>query len=153
MPVLDTRYFGPIPYREEAAIVFPGGLPGFEERRRFLALSFPQREPLVFLQSVEDAALCFITLPALAVDPAYRLEMSREDLVLAGLPPGAQPRIGDDVLCLAVISLPEGGATANLLAPVVVNLRNLRAVQAVAPHASYSHQQPLFPAAEVRACS
>jgi flagellar assembly factor FliW len=153
MPVLETSQFGSVAYQEDAPIFFPRGLPGFEDRHRFLALSLPHRQPLVFLQSLDDSALCFITAPVLAVDPAYRLEVSREDRTLVGLRPGWSPRIGNDVLCLAVISVRQEGPTANLLAPIVVNLRNLHAVQAVAPGGAYSHQQPLLPAAEVQTCS
>ena len=69
--------------------------------------------------------------------------MTREDMMLIGLRPGAPPRIGDDVLCLAVICIRENGPTANLLAPVVVNLRNRQSVQAVAPSSRYSHRHPL----------
>ncbi len=153
MSVLETTQFGSVSYDEDALVVFPRGLPGFEDRRRFLALSLPHRKPLVFLQSLDDPALCFITAPVLAVEPAYRLEVSREDRVLVGLRPGWPPRIGDDVLCLAIISVRPEGATANLLAPIVVNLRNLHAVQAVSPGGGYSHQQPLLPPAEVQTCS
>jgi flagellar assembly factor FliW len=145
MPVLESSQFGSISYREDALLVFPRGLPGFEDRHRFLALSLPGREPLVFLQSADDPALCFVTLPVLAVEPAYQLKVSRDDLALVGLPLNSAPRIGDDVLCLTVICFRETGATANLLAPVVVNLRNLNAVQAVDPDCRYSHQQPFPP--------
>jgi flagellar assembly factor FliW len=63
MPVLETNSFGPIPYEPDAVLEFPCGLPAFETRRRFVALRFPHSEPLVFLQSLEDPGLCFITLP------------------------------------------------------------------------------------------
>ena len=131
--------------------MFPCGLPGFEERRRFMPLRFERSEPLIFLQSLEDPALCFITLPVLAAEPAYRLEMAAEDLrqSASGF---RQPRIGEDVLCLAVVSARPDGPTANLLAPVVVNLRNLRAVQAVAAARGYSHQHPLV-SEETAVCS
>jgi flagellar assembly factor FliW len=56
-----------------------------------------------------------------------------------------QPRIGAEVLCLAVLSIRKTGTTANLLAPVVVNLKNYKAVQAVSPESGYSHQHLLFP--------
>jgi flagellar assembly factor FliW len=106
----------------------------------------------VFLQSLEDPALCFITLPVLAVDPQYRLEVSGDDLGQLGLSPGKQPRIGTDVLCLTVVSIRESGPTANLLAPIVVNLRNLKAVQAVALESEYSLQHVLLPE-EALVCS
>jgi flagellar assembly factor FliW len=147
MPLFETRDFGPIDYQPEAALEFPRGLPAFENRRRFLALTLPQSEPLVYLQSLEDAGLCFITVPVRVVDNRYRLAMADEDLELIGLVPGAAPRIGEDVLCLAILAVREDGPTANLLAPVVVNLGNRRAVQAVAPEAAYSHQHPIFAAA------
>jgi len=145
MPELTSIHFGKISYQESAAFHFPHGLPGFERARTFLPVSLPDRDPLIFLQNVEDPALCFLALPILAADPAYRLEVSPDDLALLGMPPRPQPRIGADVLCLAVVSLREAGPTANLLAPIVINLRNRRAVQAIAPQGGYSHQHALLP--------
>jgi flagellar assembly factor FliW len=160
MPVFETRNFGPISYEPGDALKFPRGLPAFENCRQFLALTLPQSEPLVFLQSLEDGGLCFITVPVLVVDRDYRLRMAPEDLELIGLPSGAALRIGQQVLCLAVLSMREEGPTANLLAPIVVNMHDRRAVQAVAPESVYSHQHPLMPkeptrdgAAEPCACA
>ena len=144
MPSFETKNFGPIPYQPEAVLKFPCGLPGFEDRRRFLALNLEDKKPLLFLHSLDDPGLCFITMPVLNVDPAYRLEISENDLDLLGLPTGRQPQIGQEVLCLAIVSLEEGGPTANLLAPIVVNLSNLVAVQAIAEESDYSHRQPLL---------
>jgi flagellar assembly factor FliW len=101
---------------------------------------------------MEDPDLCFITMPILAVDPLYKLKLSGEDLDQLGLPQARQPPIGEDVLCLTVLSVRETGPTANLLAPIVVNLRNRRAVQAVAPESEYSHQFVLMPQ-EASVCS
>lgn len=145
MPSVETKYFGAIPYELDATVEFPRGLPGFERYRRFLALRFADSQPLVFLQSVEDPGLCFITLPVLAIDPQYQLRVSHEDRELVGLPLGHPLHIGTDVLCLAVVSLRESGPTANLLAPVVVNLGIHKAVQAVDAESGYSHQHALVP--------
>jgi flagellar assembly factor FliW len=143
MPQADTRHFGTIQYQEADVIHFPRGLPGFDQQRRFLPLAFPHTHPLIFLQSIEDPGLCFITLPVLAADPSYRLELAGEDLALIGLPRRPQPRIGEDVLCVVVLSIREDGPTANLLAPLVVNLRNRLGVQAVSQNSRYSHRHPL----------
>lgn len=152
MPSVQTQYFGVISYAPDSTLEFPRGLPGFEERRLFVALRFPDTQPLVFLQSLEDSGLCFITLPVLAVDPGYRLGISDEDRGLVGLPLARPLRIGEDVLCLAVIAIRESGPTANLLAPLVVNLHNQKAVQAVDPESGYSHQHALVPE-EASVCS
>ena len=143
---------GAISWEPAAEIEFPCGLPGFEDRRRFIAVHFGHTDPLIFLQSVEDPALCFITLPVRAVDANYRLSVGEEDLRLVGLPADRAPRIGEDVHCLTVLSLREAGPTANLLAPVIVNLKNLKAVQAVAQEGNYSHQHPLEAQEMAAAC-
>jgi flagellar assembly factor FliW len=152
MPFLDTKNLGAISWEPAAEIEFPCGLPGFEDRRRFVAVHFGHTDPLIFLQSVEDPALCFITLPVRAVEPNYRLSAGEDDLRLVGLPTDRAPRIGEDVHCLVVLSLRETGPTANLLAPVIVNLKSLKAVQAVAQEGSYSHQHPLVTEEMAAAC-
>ena len=145
MPTFETKNFGTVSYQPESVVEFSNGLPGFEEHRQFLALNYDNTKPLVFLQSLADAGLCFITLPVLCVDPQYRLQVSEEDLGQLGFPPEYQPLIGPDVACLIVISVQEsGGPTANLLAPIVVNVSTLKAVQAIAPESGYSHQHPLL---------
>jgi flagellar assembly factor FliW len=151
MANFETRNFGDVPFDDASVVVFPAGLPGFEERRRFLALHFEQSAPLVYLQSLEEAGLCFVTLPVRTVEPDYQLHVSDEDLEMVGLPKGRQPSIGSEVLALAVLSLRESGPTANLLAPVVVNLANRQAVQGVDQEMSYSHQHSLC--TEAPACS
>ncbi len=133
-------------------IEFPEGLPGFESRKGFVAIEFADTAPLVFLQSTEDPGLCFITLPVLAVDPQYSLKVSADDLERLGLGPERQPRLGEEVVCLAVVALRESGPTANLLAPVIVNLQTRKAVQAVAEESGYLLQHPLL-AEEAPVCS
>ena len=152
MSITETKYFGKISFEPDSELEFPLGLPGFESRKRFVAVTLPASEPLIYLQSLEDPDLCFITMPLLAVDPHYRLNVSKEDLAVVGLAPAFQPRVGEDALCLTVLSMREDGPTANLLAPVVVNLRNRRAVQAIALEGEYSHQYELM-SAEAPVCS
>lgn len=143
---MQTKSFGKIEYAPESELEFPRGLPGFDERRRFVAVRFVESDPLIYLQSIEDPGLCFITMPVLAVDPVYRLKVAGEDLNEIGLPVARQPRIGEDVFCLTVLSIRETGPTANLLAPIVINLKTRRAVQAIARDGGYSHQHELLPA-------
>jgi flagellar assembly factor FliW len=140
----ETRYFGPVEYDEESVMVFPDGIPAFEQEKRFLALRQPINEPMVFLQSLANPELCFATLPALSACPGYRLSMAPEDLDALGLETGRQPAIGRDVLCLTILSLEENAPpTANLLAPIVVNIRTLRGRQTIQTECPYSHREVL----------
>ena len=146
MPQCETRYFGTVSCEDGAAIEFPAGLPAFENRRRFLPMEVLDRRPFLFLQSLEEPGLCFITLPVALIDPAYQLKMGADDRAVIGLEPQTE------VLCLAVVSItPDGIPTANLLAPIVVNSRNRRAVQSVRDDSAYLCRHPL--AAEVTPCS
>ena len=144
MPETETTNFGTISFALESVFEFPNGLPGFEERRKFLPVQNPQTAPILFLQSLEEPSLCFTTLPIWVVDPQYRLRIMEQDLQVLKFPADHKPQIGADILCLAVLCIRKTGTTANLLAPVVVNLKNYKAVQAVTPVSGYSHQQLLF---------
>jgi flagellar assembly factor FliW len=109
-------------------------------QKRFRLVESQECEPLLFLESETNPDLSFILLPVAIIDPEYRLALSTEDREAIGAGAASPLR------CLAVITAAEHlPPTANLLAPVVVNLDNGRAVQAVRSDAVYSHKHPLLP--------
>ena len=153
MPSIDTKYFGNMPYREEAVFYFPGGLPAFENEKQFVPIELPDSKPLIFLQSLALPSLCFLAFPILVVDHDYHLGVTEEDLAALGLDPRRQPVPGREVLVLALISLHDGfSATANLMAPIVVNLKTRRGLQAIRQDSRYSHQHPIESGIPEAAC-
>jgi flagellar assembly factor FliW len=153
MPLVDTKYFGTLPYQEESVFDFPLGLPSFENEKRFVPIELPEHAPLLFLQSLEQTELCFLAFPILVVDSAYRLTVSPEDLAALELDTQRQPLLASEVLVLALVSLHDGfSATANLMAPIVVNLRTRRALQAIREDTAYSHQHPIAQRVREKAC-
>ena len=115
--ICQTAHWGPTTVDESSTIEFPEGLPGFEQCRRFVPLSHPERAGLVFLQSLDQVELCFLALPVRAIRPDYALDVSADDAALLGFAEGFRPELGKDVLALAILCLAEGQApTANLLA-------------------------------------
>jgi flagellar assembly factor FliW len=151
MPSVDTKYFGVLSYREEAVYEFPHGLPAFEEEHGFVLIEIPENAPLVFLQSLRQRELCFLACPILVADRDYRLAVCREDLEALQLDRGRQPKLGSEVLVLALVSLHDGfSATANLMAPIVLNLKTHRGLQAIRQDNLYSHQHLIqSPSSEV----
>ena len=147
MPQVNTQQFGLIEYRLEDAIRFPLGLPAFEQETSFLLIAPSKTKPMVFLQSLGRAELCFVTLPLEVVDPNYRLAISAEDasvLELSGRDLEAVgPVGGGPVLCLAIVSLTNSCPTANLLAPVVIHQAKGKGLQAIRMDNVYSHQHPV----------
>jgi flagellar assembly factor FliW len=154
MPEYQSKYFGKLIYKEESVIHFPAGMPGFGNEGRFLLIEQAMNKPIVFLQSLSEPELCFITLPVLGIRPHYKLAIAPEDLQTLDLPENRQPAIGDEVLGLAIVSVSEDRPpTVNLLSPIVINWKTRCAVQAVQPDAGYSHEHPLFGEATVDSCS
>jgi flagellar assembly factor FliW len=146
MPQVETKYFGNLSYSREAVFDFPQGLPAFEDERAFVLIEVPENEPLVFLQSLREANLCFLAFPVLVVARDYQLAIAAEDLEALELDTQYQPALGDQVLVLALISLRDGILpTANLMAPVVLNLKTRRGLQTIRRDALYSHQHPVAP--------
>lgn len=144
MPTADTRHFGPLHYEDSSVLIFPVGLPGFDPETRFALVEQPELAPLVYLQSLQSPELCFLAVPAHAIEAGYSVRISAEDLERLDLDSSRQPDPGREVLCLALLCAPENGpVTANLLAPIVVNLASGVAVQAVRADSRYSHQHPI----------
>jgi flagellar assembly factor FliW len=133
-----SPYIGEISWEAACELQFPTGFPGFEQHRRMVPVEIPSQRPLIYLQSAEQAKVCFLVLPVLTIHSLFDLPLSEDDRSLleldaAGLPDSSPPVIGTDVLCLALL-VPFGRTVqTNLDAPIVVNLHNLRGIQAVLP--------------------
>jgi len=144
MPEILTKYFGSIEYKEADVVQFSAGLPAFEDETLFLLIEPAASAPIVFLQSLRQSSLCFLTLPILAVHPQYDLAITWDDLQSLGLEPGHPPPFEDGLTCLAVIEVTESGAVnANLLAPILINRRDRRGLQAIRVDSIYSHEYPV----------
>lgn len=154
MPRIDTLHFGSLDYSEDALLEFPTGLPAFEDQTCFVLIERPDSSPLVFLQSLGRPELVFLALPALVIEPGYQLDVPHEERALLGLPADVPLIIGRDLLCLAILTVAGcGPATANLMAPVVVNLATRRGAQVIQTDSSYSYRHPLFQQPEEQPCS
>jgi flagellar assembly factor FliW len=141
MAWLHTTHFGRLEYTSASVLEFSEGLPGFESESKFLLVEQPQYHPLVFLQSAQTPALSLPALPVRVIEREYEPHICASDLELLGL--SGQPRIGEDIVVLALIAVHEENPTANLLAPVVVNLQTRAAAQCIDPDMRYSHRHPL----------
>jgi flagellar assembly factor FliW len=156
MPRLQTTYFGELDYSEGSVYQFPHGLPGFETEQAFVFLRQPHTEPLMFMQSLGNQQLCFILLPILVAAPRYQVDLDPEYVSELKLTAGCNPRIGEDILCAAILTASPGepaGPTVNLMAPVVVNLKERIGMQVIQANSGHSHRHPLFTPEELAPCS
>jgi flagellar assembly factor FliW len=128
---IHSPWLGDVESDPQCELLFPAGLPGFEDQRRMVPLEIPAQRPLVYLQSVERAEICFVALPVYVIDPEFQLLISDEDRSILDLPEGCDPVIGADVLCLALLMRSGRSVQANTNASIVINLHNRRGVQCV----------------------
>jgi flagellar assembly factor FliW len=130
MPKVISRNFGAVEFAPGEPFVFPNGLPGFPRETDFLPVEVPDQLPLVYLQSLRTSELCFVAAPVNCVVRDYDLCANPEDLMLIDL--GPDTARGPQTLCLALVCFGEDGtASANLRAPIIVNLENRRGVQTI----------------------
>lgn len=124
---LDTVRFGSVEVDEADLIEFPHGLIGFEQLRRFVILEGPEGTPLKWLQSVEEPGVAFVIADPRAFMPEYVARVRGEDLVPAEL------ETAEDAAVAVILTVPGdlSRATANLMGPLVFNVRKRRAVQVI----------------------
>jgi flagellar assembly factor FliW len=150
MPEVNTRHFGLIECEDEAVLLFPLGLPAFENARRFVLIERPATSPLVFLQSLDSVDLCFVLMPVRIIVADYRPWLGEEDLQVLGF--RTEPVPENELAVFAILSLAEDRhPTANLLAPILINVALRLGVQAIRLDDTYSHQHSL--AKVVQRCS
>jgi flagellar assembly factor FliW len=136
---VHTRQFGELDINEQEIITFPQGIPGFEDYQRYTFIQSEESLPFVFLQSADNGELCLILTNPFPFMPEYDFKLS----------PSAQKELdiqeASDVTVWSVVSIREqlSQATLNLLAPIIVNVRNRQARQVILHNTDYRTKHPL----------
>ena len=100
---------------DREVVVFPHGLPGFEECKSFVVFT-AAAAPFQWLTSVEGPPASFLTVDPQVVLPTFRYSLSAVDL--------SRLKATDEtpLLWLAIVLVEtDGTVTANLRAPIVIN--------------------------------
>ena len=119
----------------------PFGMLGFSENKQFIMFRHKENSPFFWYQSVDDPALAFVITSPFMFMPDYKID---DDEVIKAM---SWDNIGDDDLELYVVAnIPKGKPeemTANLIGPVLINIKNRQAVQMVISNTDYSHRFPI----------
>ncbi len=135
--IMETRNFGPITVRDDQIISFNPGLLGFSQYHRYVLIEHLQESPFIWLQCVDNPNLAFVVIDPAYVVPQYQPgNLSEVMKELAADSP-------QDLKTLVILTIPPGQPeemTANLMGPLVINLRNRRGKQLVVESPEYSHK-------------
>lgn len=135
---INTAKFGLLEIDENKVLHFVSEILGFPGSRRYVLLPVHHEKPFLWLQSVDEPQVVFLTTWPRVFFPDYRPEIPSLYLKLLSV-----ERIED--LDLLVILAPgkKEGYTANLMGPIVINVPKRLALQAVLDPERYSPAEPL----------
>lgn len=138
--IVNTTRFGPIEISQEDVLTFSEGLLGFNDLEKFVLLDDPNDEIFAWLQSCDEPSLAFPVLEPELFEENYKLEMTKADLETLKAKDAAELR------SFCIITIPEDPArmTANLKAPVVVNISRRLARQCVLQNNKLEIREPIF---------
>jgi len=131
---IKTR-LGEIEIDERDIIDFPEGLPGFEYLRRYALIQDERTDPIKWLVSLEDENVSLPVIDPWLVRVDYSVEISPADKRLLKL------EDVKDALVLCVVVIPKDSpedATVNLLAPVIINVRENIGEQVILDDPNYT---------------
>lgn len=125
---VETTRFGKITVEQDKVITLPQGMIGFPRRTRYLFVQHRPESPLHWMQSLDSGDLAFVVVNPLLFDPDYQVVLGKAEMeILKVEQPG-------DIQVWVVVTIPPGHPekmTANLRAPLVVNLANRQAAQII----------------------
>jgi len=131
---VETTRFGQIEVADDAVVVFPEGIIGFEASTRYAIVGREPGKPVWWLQSLDKPEVAFILTNPVGVEPQYRPRLSSSDLDALGLASLAEAELH----VMLVVSTAPKQITANLLGPLVINPRRRLGKQVVLHASSYS---------------
>lgn len=139
-----TRDFGKIEINKSDIISFAAGLPGFENLEGFILLPLAEESPFIIMQAVEDPDVAFVTVEPGNLIQNYEFEISdkvENNLEIESI---------SNLLILNIITLKDQieKSTANLSAPIVINLEEKLGQQVILDDQRYQVRYEIFAAAE-----
>ncbi|WP_246073104.1 flagellar assembly protein FliW [Paenibacillus dokdonensis] len=117
---------------------FKNGIPGFEQYNRYVIQSHD--EYFSILQSVDNEEVAFIITNPFIFFNEYEFELSENDQELLDF------QSLEDVVVRSIVTWGDDPTkiTANLMAPIILNVQNKRGRQAVLYPTPYNSKHPLL---------
>lgn len=140
---IRTRKFGEIDVDGKKTLFMPEGLPGFPGFDRFVLVEEPKTAPFCWFQSLQEPNLSLVVMNPFLFKPDYEIDL--KELMEY---PGWKGVDEEDLITYVVVNISEGSQprkiTANLIGPIVINLKKNEAIQVVMSNSAYSHQHNIL---------
>ncbi|MBU3180665.1 flagellar assembly protein FliW [Clostridium psychrophilum] len=137
---LVTKYHGVREYSNEDIIVFKKGLPGFKELKNFIVFPLEKNNVLNILHSVEDVDVGLVLISPFTIIKDYEFKIPDSYIKELKI---VKP---EEVLVLTTVTLSSDieNITANLKAPIIINIKEKLGEQLILDNDKYKIKEPLF---------
>ena len=137
---IETPRFGRVEFAKEDVVAFPEGILGFGHVREYIFVEDPHDDVFIWLQSVDCPEIAFPVLESEIFAGEYEVSLNKSDLQSLSL------ENMDGVRSFNIVTIPENpqNMTANLKAPVVVNVQKRTARQCVLQNNDLAIREPIF---------
>ena len=131
---------GKMIYEENEIITFERGIPGFEYLKKFIIKEVGEDSPFNILQSIEDKDIGFIIISPFMIKDSYEIKLSEEILKNLNI------KREEDVRLYSLVTLNERveNITANLKAPLIINITNQKGEQYILDKGNYKIKTKVF---------
>ena len=120
-------------------ILFEKGIPGFEDYKYFDLNVIKDNEKFYSIVSKEDDNIGFISISPFDIKKDYEIDL--DDEFVKELDIKSEKEVL--VLCLITLGKTLKDSTANLKAPIIINIKNNRGKQLILQDDKYKIKQPL----------
>ncbi len=128
MEIRDGAQSTVVPLENEVIFTFEKGLPAFEDCKDFIFIMEEKLQPFICMQSITKHDLSFVCVdPFIITNGDYTVRL--QENVLEAM----QIKSKDDLMILAVVTVNADmtKTTANLMGPIVLNLKTNKAMQVI----------------------
>lgn len=137
---LKTKYHGVKYFDKKDVIIFKKGIPGLEHLKKYIIFTAEENNLFYILQSIEDLSIGIVLVSPFNVVGEYEFKL--EDDRIREL----EIESNEDVLVLNTVTLNSKvqKITANLKAPIVININRKVGEQIILDDSDYPIKYPLF---------
>lgn len=141
---IQTAVFGEVSISATDIIHFPEGLPAFEAEKKFILIPLDEESPFFYLQSTQTPDVCLLTADPFVFFPSFEVDLPEDILEQLEVEAGTEK---PPLILLTILTVPEDfkKASANLMAPLLINIKKKIGLQFIPVKTDYNTKHPLFP--------
>ena len=138
--MIETSRFGSIAVSENDIITFPEGMLGFSKLDQYVLVERADDSLFVWLQALKKPTVAFPLLEPQIIERNYKIELLEEDSKILQLKDLKYAQV------FSIITIPTDPSkmTANLKAPVVINLKKRLAKQVILHTQDYPIRKSIY---------